>query len=149
MRLKRPKNSYRWQPELSTSVIYWSLTFCLFFSSIAFFLEKISLNIFSIFSFAFFVVLLYLGFQRYFQLTDSHLFIHCLLKKKQIVVQLENIKKISVGSYGLAISEVFPDGKEKVFKVIMTKKEKQKFVKDVDQKKVFKGCIEEIKESAE
>lgn len=98
------KIRYHWQPELSVSIVYWSITCSLIFLSLILTLEKTKISSSAFIIFALFIALVSLGFHRYFLITDDgELKIMAIRRKNRIIVKLNDIKKIQVGSKGIIL----------------------------------------------
>ncbi|MCH4169177.1 MAG: EbsA family protein [Streptococcaceae bacterium] len=98
------KIRYHWQPELSISIIYWSVTFSLIFLAMILTLEKTQISSTAFIIFALFLALVSLGFHRYFLLTDKgELKIMAIRPKNRLVIKLSSIEKIQVGSKGIIL----------------------------------------------
>lgn len=73
---------FRYQPDLPDTVIYWSMTFVLFFlSMIGLMEEQGRINLFSIITFLIFFFFCYLGARRKMILTNEQLKVYAILKK--------------------------------------------------------------------
>jgi len=122
------KNSYKWQPEMATAIIYWSCTFGILFLSLILTLEHTRPYFVSNIVFLIFVFFFFLGNNRYFKLEKQSLFIHALLPKKRQLIEFSSIEKIIVGKNGIEIhSSQFFEGSQLY---MMTKKNKKKFIED-------------------
>ncbi|APB31593.1 MULTISPECIES: EbsA family protein [Vagococcus] len=95
---------YRYQPILADTVIYWSLTFVLFFASMIGLLEEQGrINLFSIVTFLLFLFFFYLGTRRKLILTQDQIKINAVLKKNEYTIDINKIKKVLVGKYGFTL----------------------------------------------
>lgn len=136
---------FRYQPELSDTVIYWSLTCVLFFASMIGLLEEQGrINVFSICMFVLFLLFMYLGTRRKMILTNEQLKVYAILKKNMYQIDLRTIKKISVGSNGITLQT-----EQEIFSYIMRKKSKESFVYYLQQEDRFDGSIEGIEKSVD
>lgn len=136
---------FRYQPELSDTVIYWSLTLVLFFLSMIGLLERQGrINIFSIFTFLLFLFFSYIGTRRKMILTQEQLNVYAILKKNQYQIELEQIETVLVGSHGVTIKT-----KETDFAYLMFKKSKSKLVEQLDKESQFKGTILSVEKSVD
>lgn len=90
------KNRYHWQPELSWFITYWSIAITPIFLSLALVYEhtRIPRNIFILFTL--FVILVGLGFHRYFVIEDGYLRIVSLNPFRPSRVLIADIEKIQV-----------------------------------------------------
>ncbi|MDR1568682.1 MAG: EbsA family protein [Streptococcaceae bacterium] len=107
------KIRYHWQPELSVSIIYWSMTFSLIFLSMILTLENTRIYSSTFIIFGLFLVLVGLGFHRYFLITDKgELRIMTINPSNRITVKLSEIEKIQVGKKGIILFiPNYPKGK--------------------------------------
>ncbi|MGX6970911.1 EbsA family protein [Vagococcus bubulae] len=95
---------YRYQPILADTVIYWSLTFVLFFASMIGLLEEQGrINLFSIVTFLIFLFFFYLGTRRKLILTQDQIKVNAVLKKNEYTIDINKIKKVLVGKYGFTL----------------------------------------------
>lgn len=65
------KYRYHWQPELSFTIIYWCLSVTPIFMSLTLLYENTQISTSSFVLFIVFVVLVWLGFQRYFEISED------------------------------------------------------------------------------
>ncbi|MEG0254625.1 MAG: EbsA family protein [Vagococcus sp.] len=136
---------FRYQPDLSGAVIYWSMTFVLFFISMIGLLEQQGrINIFSVATFIVFLIFGYTGTKRKMILTNEQLKVSAILKKNSYQIDLNNIVKVSVGSHGITILT-----KENEFAYIMFSKAKTSFVHYLKQEELFTGTINGIEKSVD
>lgn len=95
---------FRYQPILADTVIYWSLTFVLFFASMIGLLEEQGrINLFSIITFLIFLFFFYLGTRRKLILTPDQIKVNAVLKKNQYTIDIDQIKNVLVGKYGFTL----------------------------------------------
>lgn len=139
---KETNQKFRWQPELATSIIYWSLTFGTFFlSSIAGF-EALSVSSLCVLLFACFSILVYFGRSRHLMIKDEQLIIHSILKRNRHQIDLDKIEKISLGAYGMTfVLDGYNGIEESDRTILMTKKTTAKFLLALEQSNKFKGTI--------
>ncbi|MDT2850338.1 EbsA family protein [Vagococcus carniphilus] len=136
---------FRYQPELSGTVIYWSMTFALFFTSMIGLLEQQGrISIFSVVIFLLFLVFAFVGFRRKMILTNEQLKVSAILKKNSYQIDLENIQRVSVGSHGITIQT-----NQKEFAYVMFPKSKNSFVYHLRQEVSFTGVIYGIEKSVD
>lgn len=137
------KKIYRWQPELATTIIYWSCTFSILFISLILTLEHTKPYSVSTIFLLFFFFFFYLGFNCYFTITNQQLVIctFSFLKKKSI--HLHSIEKIKIGNNCIEITSNDFKNKNRLF--IMSNKNKDLFVKSLKQNKSFVAPIIEDK----
>lgn len=96
---------FRYQPELEDSVIYWSLTFSIFFISMIGLMEQQGkINIFSSVLFVLFLLFFYLGSRRKIILTNQQIKVSAILRKNEYTVDLSSIENMSVGGYGVTLT---------------------------------------------
>ncbi len=136
---------FRYQPELSGTVIYWSMTFALFFTSMIGLLEQQGqINLFSVLVFLIFLFAAFVGFRRKMILTNEQLKVSAILKKNSYLIDLGTIESISVGSHGITIKT-----EEKEFAYVMFPKSKNSFVHHLRQDASFTGIIYGIEKSVD
>ncbi|CAM3318187.1 EbsA family protein [Vagococcus fessus] len=144
MNEKKVTNRYRWQPEIATSLIYWSFSFGLLFLSIIALLEQKSLNALSILFLVLACGFIYMGWSRYFDLTDNHLIIRAILRKNSLRLRLSEINKVSVGANGFTIVMM----NDEVYTLIMSKKSLARFTAHIQEKETFSGKIVSAKKES-
>lgn len=128
---------FRYQPDLPDTVTYWSLTFIWFFiSMIGLMEEQGSINLFSIITFLIFVFLAFLGTRRKMILTNEQLKVFAILKKNRYQIDLEQIDKILVGTYGITM---VTNGAERAY--VMFPPSKKAFIESLKHEKKFTGKI--------
>lgn len=103
------RKKYRWQPEIATSLIYWSLTFTILFCALIVQLELIKLNPYSIILGLLFLFFLWLGLQRKLYIKDTILVIQALRQRHSQKIPIHSIREISVGTNGLTIEQELVD----------------------------------------
>lgn len=145
---KKTTQQYRWQPELSLTLIYWSLTFGVFFLGIISWLEETRINLFAIGSFIVFAFFLIIGCCRIIKIQNKTLIIRSLLKRNAIQTPLTEIKDISVGSKGLTIYFEETNSKKDV-SMMMATKTKEEFLSELSEQSDFNGDIYRVEKSAE
>ncbi|WEG72630.1 EbsA family protein [Vagococcus intermedius] len=134
--------TYRWQPEVATSLIYWSITFGIFFLSIITLLEEVRLNLLSVLILLVFIFLLWLGLQRYFFFTEEYLVAKACLVRNTRKFHLEELDKIALGACGLTITYQTIE-----YQFLMTAKTREALLAELVANKYFKGDIVSIKKS--
>lgn len=65
------KLRYHWQPELSLTITYWCLAISPIFISFALLYEKTKISTTSFILFIIFIILVWIGFQRYFEISND------------------------------------------------------------------------------
>ncbi|MGX7025501.1 EbsA family protein [Vagococcus hydrophili] len=136
---------FRYQPELSGSIIYWSMTFVLFLLSMIGLLEEQGrINLFSIITFLIFLFFVYLGTRRKMILTNEQLKVSAILKKNRYQIDIDKIKNISVGSHGITIKT---EAREYVY--VMFPPSKNAFVLNLQKESLFTGTIYGIEKSVD
>lgn len=123
------KKVYRWQPELTTSVIYWSCTFIILFTSFILYFESFDPYIISISSLSCFFLFFYLGYNRYFILTNTELVIHHSFFFKNTRLHFQSIEQIKVGDKCIEITSDIFKNRKKIF--LMTAKQKKLLLNDL------------------
>lgn len=136
---------FRYQPDLPDTVIYWSMTFVVFFlSMIGLMEEQGRINLFSIVTFLIFLFFSYLGTRRKMILTNEQLKVYAILKKNRYQINIEQIESISVGSHGIT---VITNSKEYAY--VMFPPSKNAFVKTIKKEQAFTGSIQGVKKSVD
>ncbi|TWT10451.1 EbsA family protein [Streptococcus sp. sy004] len=132
------KNRYHWQPELSWFISYWSIAITPIFLSLALVYEhtRIPRNIFILFTL--FVVLVGLGFHRYFVIEGAYLRIVSLNLFRPYRVAIADIEKIQVTKSTLTL--IFKNQKKRCFS--MRKWPKKYFLDDLALQEDFQGEVE-------
>lgn len=98
------KMRYHWQPELSWSIIYWSIAVAPMFIGLSLLFERTKIPSQFFILFAIFIVLVGLGFHRYFVIKENgRLRIVSLNPFKKSSVAIAQIKKIEVNKSGIII----------------------------------------------
>ena len=131
---------YHWQPELSVSLIYWSIAFIPIFTGLALMYESSSVP-FLVLSLIFgFLVLLALGVHRYFTIReDGVLKVISSLPFMVRSIEIANIAKLAVNKTSVAFH--FKDGsKKRIF--YMRKWPKKYFINDLALHPSFDGEVE-------
>ncbi|MBO0469331.1 EbsA family protein [Enterococcus sp. DIV0242_7C1] len=124
------KRVYHWQPELSTTIIYWSCTFGILFLSLILMLEHTRPYLVSNIVLGVFFFFALLGLNRYFILKDDQLIIHALLPIRRKKIKVQTIEAIFVGPKSIKIiSSEFKEGSQLY---IMTKKTKVAFISQIE-----------------
>jgi hypothetical protein len=134
---------YHWQPELSFTLTYWCLAIAPIFLSLALLYEKTKISVSSFILFILFVLLVWVGFQRYFEISDDK----DLLLSRGLVpyyarkTAISSITKIQISKRAIVIySERYVKGK--IF--YMRKWPKKYFVDALTITPYFQGEIELI-----
>ena len=133
------KIRYHWQPELSWSIIYWSLTFMPLFIGMSLLYEKIEVPMVFFVLVAIFGTLFSLGLHRYFIIGDANYLeiVDSQFWKKTIVV-ISDIKKIEVTKTTLCL--ILADGQHKTY--AMRKWPKKYFLDALAIHPDFEGEVE-------
>lgn len=139
MREKLPKKIYRWQPEIATSLIYWSLTFTIFFVALIVQLELIKFNFYSIGLGILFIYFVWYGLQRKLGIKDDRLVIQALRKKNSRIIPISSIVELSVGTMGLTIIQ---DLTEET--ILMSENNKVALISEISEHHAFVGKIKGI-----
>ncbi len=137
------KLRYHWQPELSFTMIYWCLSVTPIFISLALLYENTSISTSSFVLFIIFVLLVWIGFQRYFEISEDEdmLFSRGLVPGYAGKTVISTISKIQVSKRAIIIfSDKSPKGK--IF--YMRKWPKKYFVDSLVKNDYFKGELELI-----
>lgn len=137
------KFRYHWQPELSFTVIYCCLSITPIFISLVLLYENTSISTSSFILFIIFVLLVWIGFQRYFEISEDKdiLFSRGLVPGYAGKTVISSISKIQISKRAIIIySEKATKGK--IF--YMRKWPKKYFVDSLVTTPHFKGEIELI-----
>ncbi|SJZ38505.1 hypothetical protein SAMN02745116_00142 [Pilibacter termitis] len=135
------KIRYHWQPDLTTSVTYWSATFTIFFISMIFTLENTEVYWLTFVIFFVFLFFVAIGFHRYFYFENDELFVVSLFKKERARVKISDIRAIQIAPHGVRIyCEKWKDGR--IF--YMRRWHKEPFMEAIREMQEFKAEITEI-----
>lgn len=136
MKKRQATKKYNWQPEIATSLIYWSVTFAFLFSGLIVQLELIKLNPYSIMLGLVFLFFLWLGFQRKLFIQENVLIVRALRRRHSQNMPIQSIKELSVGTNGLTIEQ------ELVSTTLMMKSSsKHQFVAEMKKHPDFRGIV--------
>lgn len=106
------KIRYHWQPELSWSIIYWSLAFTPLFIALSLLLERLRMTTLFFVLLGLFALLTLLGMRRYFELKEHHLRISTANPFAIKQIPMKDISKIEVNYLAIRIfSTDDPDGR--------------------------------------
>jgi cell division protein FtsW (lipid II flippase) len=107
------KIRYHWQPDLTTSIIYWSATFTIFFISIVLTLEKTHVYWLTFIIFAVFLFFVVMGFHRYFFFNKfGEIEIVSIFQNERGIVLVNDITEIRIFPYGIILYDKhFPKGR--------------------------------------
>ena len=133
------KIRYHWQPELSRAIIYWSLSLTPVFISLALLYERAQISTAIFVMFILFIILVGIGFHRYFLIEENQLYIASANPFANRKIQIKSISKIEVTILFIKIfSTAYPNGK--IF--YMRKWPKKFFINDLVRNPHFQGSIE-------
>ncbi|MBM7641726.1 EbsA family protein [Streptococcus loxodontisalivarius] len=133
------KVRYHWQPELTWFIIYWSITMIPIFIGLSLLYERTKIPNSVFFLFAVFIILLSLGFHRYFLIPgDGTLKVISLNPFKPSKIIISEIKKIEVTKS--TVTFILSNGKERIF--YMRKWPKKYFLDDLALQPDFTGEVE-------
>lgn len=131
------KMRFRCQPELSLSIIYWSITMAIACWGVIFFREN--KDVIAWILFLFFLFFAFIGSRRCFYLDDDTLEFFAILPRNRYVVKVKEIKLLSVGKRGLTISFFNNIYQDKI--VLMSESTLRLFVKELEDNKNFVGKV--------
>jgi hypothetical protein len=135
------KKAYRWQPELSITIICWSSIFAILFVSLILSLEYTRPYLVSNVVLVFFFLFGYLGIRRQFVLHSKQLIIKTMLPFHDKIIPYSSITKVVYGKKSLEIySDYFTEG-SKLF--LMRQKTKQAFIEELKKNKILQANIHE------
>ena len=127
------KQKFYWQPELASTIIYWSCTFCILFISLILALENNGPYLISNLVMVPFFVFAYLGIARSFNMTETSLIVRDVLWFRKKALPLSQIEKVTYNEKSIEIfSSEFKEG-SKVF--LMKKKTIPLFLEALKVKK--------------
>ncbi|BAL62029.1 EbsA family protein [Melissococcus plutonius] len=128
------KKIYHWQPELASTIIYWSFTFGILFISLILSLEHTHPYLISNLVLAIFFFFFVLGFKRYFKIEKNNLFIYTLFSLNNKRVPFSSITKIQIEKRRIEIySKAFKNDSQTF---LMMKKTRDQFIAELlDYKK--------------
>lgn len=107
------KQKFYWQPELASTIIYWSCTFCILFISLILALENNGPYLISNLVMVPFFVFAYLGIARSFNMTETSLIVRDVLWFRKKALPLSQIEKVT---YNEKASKFFPQNLRKAQK---------------------------------
>lgn len=127
------KQKFYWQPELASTIIYWSCTFCILFISLILALENNGPYLISNLVMVPFFVFAYLGIARSFNMTETSLIVRDVLWFRKKALPFSQIEKVTYNEKSIEIfSSEFKEG-SKVF--LMKKKTIPLFLEALKVKK--------------
>lgn len=133
------KVRYHWQPELSWLIVYWSIAIAPIFIGLSLLFERTKIPSYVFILFALFIVLVNIGFYRYFIIEDSGILrvvsLNLKIPKKIVIASIE---KIEVTYSTLALH--LDNGKNYIF--YMRKWPKKYFLDALAVDPNFKGEVE-------
>ena len=88
------KIRYHWQPELTLAIIYWSLSLTPIFISLALLYERAQISTALFVMFFLFLLLMGIGFHRYFLIKENQLYIASANLFASRKIQIKSISKI-------------------------------------------------------
>lgn len=133
------KMRYHWQPELSWSVIYWSLALLPLFTGLSLLYERVRLSLFIMLLFAVFTVMTLVGFRRYFILEDTHLYVATVYPFGNKKIPIQSIRKVLVTYLSVKlVTDAHPQGKI----YYMRKWPKKYFINALALHEYFQGEVE-------
>ncbi len=133
------KIRYHWQPELSWSIIYWSIAFMSLFIGLILLQESSSFSNISLTLFALFVLMAIIGVHRFFVIGEEKLYIASANPFTTKKIPISSIEKISVTYLNIRlITDKHPNGQ--VYH--MRKWPKKYFINDLARNPHFKGEVE-------
>lgn len=133
------KKRYHWQPELSWSIIYWSIAVAPMFIGLSLLFERTNIPSQFFILLAIFIVLVGLGFHRYFIIeTDGRLRIISMNLFKISQIPIDHIEKIEVNKSGIVMT--IKNKPKNIF--YMRKLAKKYFLDDLTAHPDFNGDVE-------
>lgn len=117
------KKRYFWQPELSISIIYWSVTFFILFVSLIVTMEHTTLYWKTYAIMAVFLVFLCLGLHRYFQLEQTGIKAARALLGRAYFIEYQQIQQVILGEKDIC----FITNQGKSYYFVMKKKSLELF----------------------
>ncbi|HEO2172525.1 TPA: EbsA family protein [Streptococcus agalactiae] len=133
------KIRYHWQPELSWAIIYWSIAIAPIFIGLSLLYERTEIPSQLFVLFAIFIVLVGIGFHRYFVIEeDGYLRIVSFNFLRRTKFPIEDIAKIEVTKSSVTIK--FNNNHERIF--YMRKWPKKYFLDALAIEPTFKGEVE-------
>ena len=132
------KIRYHWQPELSWAIIYWSIAIAPIFIGLSLLYERTEIPSQVFVLFAIFIVLVGIGFHRYFVIEeDGYLRIVSFNFLRRSKFPIEDIAKIEVTKSSVTIK--FNNNHERIF--YMRKWPKKYFLDALAIEPKFKGEV--------
>lgn len=133
------KMRYHWQPELSWSIIYWSITFAPIFVALSLLFERTKIPSQVFILFGVFIVLFGSGFHRYFVIDeDGKLHIVSLNFFRKSKLAIAQIQKVEVTKYNITL--IIKNQPKRIF--YMRKWPKKYFMDALAVHPQFRGSVE-------
>lgn len=133
------KIRYHWQPELSWSIIYWSIAFMSVFIGLALLRESSSFSGISLTLFVLFVLMALIGIHRYFVIEEEKLYIAAANPFATKKIPISSIEKVSVTYLNICI---LTKDRPKGLVFHMRKWPKKYFINALALNPHFKGEVE-------
>ncbi len=106
------KIRYHWQPELSWLIVYWSITITPIFLGLSLLYERARIPYQLLILFALFVILVGIGFHRYFIIEDEDVKIVSFSVFTPSKIAIADIQKIEITKHSLMfVTDKYPKGK--------------------------------------
>ncbi|MGX7029869.1 EbsA family protein [Vagococcus zengguangii] len=134
---------FYYQPDIAHTVIYWSLSLCLFLGGIIITLEKIKFSWMAVMFILLGLLLILIGSSRRLCINDQEITFSVGLPifQKNKRVPIKKIHKISLGSKGFTLYQETPDGEFNEIICLMKEKSLQYFVQTMTANEAFNGEI--------
>lgn len=106
------KIRYHWQPELSWLIVYWSITITPIFLGLSLLYERARIPYQLLILFTLFVILVGIGFHRYFIIEDEDVKIVSFSIFTPSKIAIADIQKIEITKHSLMfVTDKYPKGK--------------------------------------
>ena len=106
------KIRYHWQPELSWLIVYWSITITPIFLGLSLLYERARIPYQLLILFTLFVILVGIGFHRYFIIEDEDVKIVSFSIFTPSKIAIADIQKIEITKHSLMfVTDKYPEGK--------------------------------------
>ncbi|TCD46509.1 EbsA protein [Streptococcus sp. X16XC17] len=133
------KIRYHWQPELSWSIIYWSLALIPALAGFILLLEKLKISLLILALIGLSLIMIAVGLHRYFSIKEDTLYIADANPFKDCKIPISSIEKIAVTYLSIAFyTKEWPEGKI----YYMRKWPKKYFVNTLAINPYFQGEVE-------
>lgn len=149
MKKRQKKTVYHWQPEWAFSMVYWCLTFGIFFLGVIGLFEETRMNLFSFIVFLFFLFFVWLGRLRRIYCENNALYFRTILPMNRRYIKIKEIETITFAKAEVVLIYHDEHEEQKELRILMSKKIQKKFFAEVGQHENFQGVIQPAERKTE